>query len=229
MIKKATATKVNKAVKHSKPKKTVKAPVKKKPIKNENAVHKNGQRKPAFKERVPEKIENLYELLLVEIADLYSAESQIITHLPKIAAKAANPNLKQALLEHLKETKTQVTRLTKIFTILGVEPKKQWCVGMEGLLFEGAETIAKTIRAATKDACIIASCQKVEHYEICAYGTARAYAIQLKLDRVADLLKETLDEEFQADQNLTKIAEGTFFSTGINKQASDIEEYASRY
>lgn len=173
-----------------------------------------------------QKIENLYELLIAELSSLYIAENMITDHLPAMANKASNPKLKDAIRQHLKETRAQSTRLKKIFTILGEKNSSMKCHGMEGLLKEGTESISNTIRAATQDACIIACAQKIEHYEISAYGTARAHAIQLKLQQVADLLKETLEEEIHADKMLTKIAEGSFFTDGINKQASEIEEIA---
>ncbi len=171
-------------------------------------------------------VDNLYQLLMSELNDLLSAENQIIDHLPALAGMSSNQKLKESLLLHLQETKMQATRLKKIFHVLDEVPEKHWCVGMEGVLKEGAELLSMAKKGPTKDACIIAAAQKVEHYEICGYGTARAHAQQLKLDEVAHLLKETLEEEVEADRILSKLAEGSFFSTGINKQALEMEDYA---
>lgn len=170
---------------------------------------------------------NLYEVFLSELHDLLSAENQIIDHLPKLAAMATNQKLKTALLHHLQETKLQVTRLKKMFKLLNETPTSHMCIGMQGLLKEGSELLSKAVKGPTKDACIIAAAQKVEHYEICGYGTARAHALQLDLAEVAHLLKETFEEEVDADKTLSKLAEGSFFTTGINKQALEVEELAT--
>ncbi|MBA3239272.1 MAG: DUF892 family protein [Parachlamydiaceae bacterium] len=170
---------------------------------------------------------NLYEVFLSELHDLLSAENQIIDHLPKLAAMATNQNLKTALLHHLQETKSQVTRIKKMFKLLHETPTSHMCIGMQGILKEGTELLSKAVKGPTKDACIIAAAQKVEHYEICGYGTARAHAIQLDLPEVAHLMKETFEEEVGADKSLSKLAEGSFFTTGINKQAVEVEEMAT--
>lgn len=167
-------------------------------------------------------IENLHQLLLDELHDLYSAETQIIDHLPTLVNMSSDQKLKEALKQHLNETKQQVTRLKKIFDILETHPNKQWCKGMEGVLKEGAELLSKAAKGPTKDACIIAAAQKVEHYEICSYGTARAHAKQLRLVEIAHLLEESFEEEVGADKTLSKIAEGSFFTTGINEQANEL-------
>ncbi len=180
----------------------------------------------AKKANASHSVDNLYQLLLNELNDLLSAENQIIDHLPALASMSSNQKLKESLLHHLQETKMQSTRLKKIFHLLDEVPEKHWCLGMEGVLKEGAELLSMAKKGPTKDACIIAAAQKVEHYEICGYGTARAHAQQLKLDEVAHLLKETLEEEIEADRILSKIAEGSFFSTGVNKQALEMEDYA---
>lgn len=173
-------------------------------------------------------IKNLNQLLLDEIEDLYSAEIQIIDQLPDLIRFASDPKLKDALNQHLKETKNQVNRLRRIFSLLEKNPTKQFCKGMQGILEEGQELITKSTRGPAKDACIIAAAQKVEHYEICGYGTARSHARQLKLDEVAHLLRETLEEEVNADKILTKLAEGSFFTAGINEQAEEFATAVSR-
>lgn len=187
---------------------------------------KNSSSKTSSKQNSLHTLDNLYEIFLNELHDLYSAENQIIEHMPKLILSASNQKLKEALQQHLQETKMQATRLKKIFQILNENSAKQSCKGMEGVLKEGQELLSKAPKGPTKDACIIAAAQKVEHYEICGYGTARAYAEQLKFDQVAHLLKETLEEEVEADKILSKIAEGSFFSTGVNKQALENEEFA---
>jgi ferritin-like metal-binding protein YciE len=190
------------------------------------ATTKSTSSSSAKKANASHSVDNLYQLLLNELNDLLSAENQIIDHLPALSAMSSNVKLKESLQHHLQETKMQANRLKKIFHVLDEVPEKHWCVGMEGVLKEGAELLSMAKKGPTKDACIIAAAQKVEHYEICGYGTARAHAQQLKLDEVAHLLKETLEEEVEADRILSKLAEGSFFSTGINKQALELEEYA---
>lgn len=169
-------------------------------------------------------INNLHSLLIDELEDLFSAEIQIIDHLPELIGLTSNLKLKETLQQHLKETKNQVIRLKRIFSLLERNPSRQYCKGMEGILQEGHELLAKANRGPAKDACIIAAAQKVEHYEICGYGTARSHAHQLKLDEIAHLLTETFEEEVNADKILSKLAEGSFFTAGINEQA---EEYAT--
>lgn len=203
-------------VKHSSPVRASRAPIRRStssaaPSKNLRTLHPLG---------------NLYEVFLSELHDLLSAENQIVDHLPKLAALATNQKLKAALLHHLQETKLHVTRLKKIFKILHESPTSRMCIGMEGILKEGGELLSKAVKGPTKDACIIAAAQKVEHYEICGYGTARAHALQLDLAEVAHILKETLEEEIDTDKSLSKLAEGSFFTTGINKQALEVEELA---
>lgn len=165
---------------------------------------------------------DFYQLFLDELEDMYSSENQIVEALPKLIKQTSLPDLKEALSHHLKETETQVTRLEKIFSILGMKPKEKTCEGMEGILTEGDELVGNKMKCATLDAAIISAAQKVEHYEIASYGTLRSFAKQLNLDsEIADLLKENLDEEAAADKKLTKIAEGTLLTSGINKEAAE--------
>jgi len=152
------------------------------------------------------KLESLNYLYLSELKDLYSAEDQIVKALPKMIDKAESADLRTALQHHLKETHGHVARLERIFEMHGEEAKKQKCKGMQGVLDEGDEMVGKDATPAVRDAAIISGCQRVEHYEIAAYGTVRTYAEQLGHERAAAVLKETLDEEIAADKALTRIA-----------------------
>lgn len=152
------------------------------------------------------KLESLQDLYLSELKDLYSAEDQIIKALPKMIEKAEAPELRTALQNHLEETRGHVARLEQVFQMHGEDAKKVKCKGMEGVLDEGSEMVGKDATPAVRDAAIISSCQRVEHYEMAAYGTVRTYAEQLGHQRAAVLLKETLDEEVAADKKLTQIA-----------------------
>jgi len=171
-------------------------------------------------------IKSLLQFLNHEIKDLYNAEHQILETLPKLIKAATNKDLKQALKDHLKETKHQVKRLETVFELLGKKPKQQHCSGIEGILKEGDEMVEEPADSTLRDAAIIAAAQKVEHYEITSYGTARAHAKELDLAEIAALLKETLDEEAAADKKLTKIAEGSFFAAGVNRQALEADTYS---
>ncbi|MGA2113907.1 MAG: ferritin-like domain-containing protein [Bryobacteraceae bacterium] len=152
------------------------------------------------------KFESLHELYLSELKDLYSAEDQIFKALPKVIEKAASAELRRALEHHLEETRGHVSRLEEVFEMHGEEPKKQKCKGMQGILEEGEEMLGKDAEPEVRDAAIISACQRVEHYEIAAYGTVRTYAQQMGQERAAAVLKQTLDEEMAADKKLTQIA-----------------------
>lgn len=167
-----------------------------------------------------EKMRDLRDLLTHEVADLYSAEQQIIEAMPQMIEKANNPQLRQALEQHLQVTRNQLDRLTQVQSILGNKEQNNSdgglldnlfgsgvkCKGMEGLIDEGQKVLAENMSPEVKDAAIIACSQKIEHYEICGYGTARAYARQLGLTEAERLLEQTLDEEHQADELLTSMA-----------------------
>jgi ferritin-like metal-binding protein YciE len=137
---------------------------------------------------------------------LYSAEKQIVKALPKMIAKTESPELRQALEDHLEETKGHVERLEQVFEMHGESPKRQKCKGMEGVLAEGDEMVGHDATPAVRDAAIISAGQRVEHYEMAAYGTVRTYAEQLGHGKAAAVLQETLDEERAADEKLTSIA-----------------------
>lgn len=161
----------------------------------------------------------LNDVFVDQIEDLYSAETQLVAALPKMAAAASDKKLREAIENHLEETRGHVERLTQIKADLGISSSQQ-CKGMRGLLAEGEEILGESGDSAAKDAAIIAAAQRVEHYEIAAYGTARTLADELGFDEAKKLLKETLNEESAADDLLTKIATGGMFHSGINAEAN---------
>jgi ferritin-like metal-binding protein YciE len=154
---------------------------------------------------------------------MYSAEQQIIEALPHHIDIATLADLKEAIRGHLRETENQVVRLERIFEILHEPIREKKCEAMEGLLKE-AKNIAKGIQESPAlDAAIIGALQKVEHYEMASYGTLRSFAKHLDCEsEIADLLQETLDEEGAADKKLTKIADGSLFTSGVNKKAASL-------
>jgi len=152
-------------------------------------------------------MESLHDLLVDEIKDLYSAENQLTKALPRLAKSAQNAALRQAFEAHLKQTEEHVRRLERVAEKLDASPRGKKCVGMEGLIGEGKELLAEKPDADVLDAGMIGAAQKVEHYEIAAYGTARTHAQQLGLTEVARILQLTLDEEFAANEKLSAIAE----------------------
>jgi ferritin-like metal-binding protein YciE len=165
---------------------------------------------------------SLQELYLEQLRDLYDAEQQIIKALPEMIEAATSEDLKDALTEHLDVTKLQATRLEKIFTTLEEKPKGEKCKGIEGIIEEGSDLIDDIEDADVRDAAIIASAQRVEHYEMAGYGTARAFATLLDDDQPSQLLQQTLDEEKEADQKLTALAKDiNLNATGGKSVASD--------
>jgi ferritin-like metal-binding protein YciE len=148
----------------------------------------------------------LQELYMEQLRDLYDAEQQIIKALPKMIDAGTSAELKNALTEHLDITKTQATRLEKIFATLGEKPKGEKCKGMEGVIDEGSDLVGDIKDVDVRDAAIIASAQRVEHYEMAGYGTARTFATLLNDGEAGRLLQQTLDEEKEADQKLTELA-----------------------
>lgn len=161
--------------------------------------------------------ESLRELYVNELKDLYSAETQLVKALPKMAKASSNAELRQGFEEHLRQTSEHVSRLEQIFEALGEKPTGKKCVGMEGLVKEGAETIAEDYEGALMDAAIIGAAQRVEHYEIAGYGTVRAFAELLGENEHVSLLEQTLAEEKETDEKLTQLAEQ------INSQAGGRE------
>ncbi len=151
-------------------------------------------------------IKSLKDLYIDHLKDLYNAENQITKALPKVIKKVTSPELKEGLEGHLKETMKQVERLDRIFESLEKSPRGKKCVGMEGVLEEGKEAMAEKMSSPDlMDAALIGGCQKVEHYEISAYGTVRAFAELLGEDEAVDLLTQTLEEEKAADAKLTEL------------------------
>lgn len=187
-----------------------------------------------------EKLNDLRALLVHEVMDVYSAEEQILEALPMMIERASNAKLKASLKDHLKVTRTQKQRLDKVQQLLKVSEEQkgkgkkgglfglfgsgQKCKGMQGIIAEGNSIMKEDIDPEVLDAAIIASCQKVEHYEICAYGTLKAYAKELGLTQVVKLLDETLAEEYEADVLLTELA----VFGGLNQKAEVSGPSASR-
>jgi len=171
-------------------------------------------------------MENLKELLVEELKDLYSAEKQIVKALPKIIRGAASDELKTAIQEHLEVTKTQVTRLEEVFSHLGEKPKAKHCKGMEGLLEEGAESLSEEDKGTLRDLQLIGAAQRVEHYEVAAYGTAKAMAEKLGLGDAVELLNQTLEEEEEADSKLTDIAENLYAEVDMGDEGEAEDEPA---
>lgn len=154
------------------------------------------------------KVISLDELYVDMLKDLYSAENQLIKALPKMAKAAGSSDLRKAFDGHLKETKNHTNRIERIFSDRGTgSPKGKKCVAMEGLIEEGKEVMKENMEQHVMDAALIAAAQKVEHYEISSYGTARAWAKLLGYDKAAQLLEESLKEESMANEKLTKVAE----------------------
>ena len=164
------------------------------------------------------KITNLEEAFVEQLKDIYSAETQLVKALPKMAKAATNPDLKKGFSDHLEQTKVHVQRLEKIFQGLEEKASGEKCLAMEGLIKEGAETIDEDAEPAVHDAMLIAAAQRVEHYEIAAYGTVSKWAEVLGNEEAAELLAETLKEEEETDEKLTTAAET------INAEANEGEE-----
>jgi ferritin-like metal-binding protein YciE len=162
--------------------------------------------------------QSVQDLFEHEISDLFSAENQLVAALPKLAQAATNDELRQAFEHHLEETREHVRRLEDIRGQIRSTMSDE-CKGMKGLIEEGQEILTAGGDPDVKDAALIGAAQRVEHYEIAAYGTARTLAGELDLDDAQDLLDQTLDEESNADKLLTKIATGGMFKAGINQQA----------
>jgi len=162
----------------------------------------------------------LNDVFADQITDLYSAETQLIAALPRMAAAADDARLQEALRDHLEQTRNHVERLRHIVTDCGIAKLARECEGMAGLLVEGEEVVRVPGAGPAKDAAIIAAAQRVEHYEIAAYGSARTMAQELGFSDARDLLDETLTEESHADTVLTKLATGGLFRSGVNAAAA---------
>ncbi|MFZ3211859.1 MAG: ferritin-like domain-containing protein [Terriglobales bacterium] len=169
---------------------------------------------------------SLQELYVEQLKDLYDAEQQIIKALPEMIDAASSPDLKGALTEHLEITQTQVTRLDQIFAALGVKAKGETCKGIKGVIEEGSDLLGDIDAADVRDAAIIASAQRVEHYEMAGYGTARSYATLLGEDEASQLLQQTLEEEKEADQGLTILASAINVKATAGEMVEDEENAA---
>lgn len=163
-------------------------------------------------------LESLRDLYIDELKDVYHAEKQILKALPKMAKKATHDELRAAFEEHITVTEEQVRRLETIFDDLGLPSRGKKCLGMEGLLAEGKEIMSEGAEPEVLDAAMISSAQRVEHYEIAAYGTLRTYARQLGFENHAELLQRTLNEEGETDKLLSRIAESS-----VNLDAESVE------
>lgn len=152
-------------------------------------------------------MKKLNDLFIEELKDVYNAEKQITKAMPKMIKKASSDQLRRAFESHLKQTEKQIVRLEKVFKELGMAPKGKKCIGMEGIIAEGKEIMMENAEPSVVDAGLIAAAQKVEHYEICSYGTLRTFANQLGYNKIAGWLQETLNEEDQTDKLLTQLAE----------------------
>ena len=162
--------------------------------------------------------DSLRALYVNELKDLYNAETQLVKALPKMAKGSSNAELRQGFEEHLRQTSEHVSRLERIFEMLGEKPAGKKCVGMEGIVKEGAETLSEDYEGALMDAAIIGAAQRVEHYEIAGYGTVKAFAELLGENEHVSLLEQTLEEEKQTDERLTQLAEQ------MNSQAGQREQ-----
>lgn len=181
------------------------------------------------------KTNTLHDLLIEELKDLYSAETQLTKALPKMAKAANDEGLRAGFEEHLDQTHEHIARLDRVMELLDASPKGKTCKAMKGLVAEGEEKIDEDASPAVKDAALICAAQKVEHYEIAGYGTVRTFAELLGQDEIVSLLQETLDEEAETDRKLTELAsslnlkaesgdEGKDSSAGDSESKDDEEE-----
>lgn len=169
------------------------------------------------------KTNTLQDLLIDELKDLYSAETQLTKALPKMAKAANDEGLRAGFEEHLDQTHEHIARLDRVMELLDASPKGKTCKAMKGLVAEGEEKIDEDASPAVKDAALICAAQKVEHYEIAGYGTVRTFAELLGEDEVVSLLQETLDEEAETDRKLTELAS----SLNLKAESADEEEESS--
>ena len=169
-------------------------------------------------------LETLQELLVHELQDLYNAENQLIKALPKMAKKASSDELREAFQEHLGQTEMQAQRIERALSLLDAPVKGRNCDGMQGILEEGKKLMEEDASENVMDAGLIASAQKVEHYEIAAYGSVKAWAELLGQDEITALLEETLEEEETADKKLSEIAESMVNAEAAMAGGSDDSE-----
>ena len=166
-------------------------------------------------------VSTLNDLFVKELRDMYSGERQLVKALPKMAKKANSPDLQKAIEKHLGETKTQIDRLERAFELLAVSERGPVCKGIKGILEEGTELLEETDVDDVRDAGMIGSAQRVEHYEIAAYGALREYANVLGHSEIVVLLEKSLEEEKAADRKLTELAEQGINAMAINGDSED--------
>ena len=169
-------------------------------------------------------LDSLQSLFLDELKDVYHAEKQLVRALPRMAKAASSPELKNAFTQHLKETQGQVQRLERVFKELGQTPRAKKCEGMAGLVEEGKQIMEEDGEPAVIDAALISAAQRVEHYEIAAYGCLRTYAQLLGLSTAERLLQQTLDEEEATDEKLNALAEGGINQAAVSASGEEEEE-----
>jgi ferritin-like metal-binding protein YciE len=167
--------------------------------------------------------ETMKQLFIEQLRDVYDAEKQLVKTLPRLAKAADSEELSEALSNHLEETKGHVERLEKIFQTIGTNAKSKPCKGMRGLIEEGSEAVQEEDKGEMRDLAVIAGCQRVEHYEISAYGTMRTIAEQLEMRDVVDLLRQTEEEEKRADETLTEISMSIFQSSAGEEEEEEEE------
>jgi len=172
--------------------------------------------------------EILQECLVDQLRDLYDAEKQLVKALPKLAKQCDSEELAEAITEHLQETEEHVTRLEQVFEALGVAAKGKTCKGMKGLIDEASEQADDDEASVARDLAIIAAAQRVEHYEISAYGTARTMAEQLGNTEAAQLLEETEEEEFAADSKLSELAMELYEQLDQEDSAEEVDEESEK-
>jgi ferritin-like metal-binding protein YciE len=175
------------------------------------------------------KLDSLKKLYVEQLRDLYSAENQLLAALPRMAKAASSDELKQSFEDHLGQTKEHVERLEEICHRLGEKPAGRICKGMIGLIEEGAELMQENGQEAVIDAGLIGAAQRVEHYEIAAYGTVRTFAHLLGEEEAADLLQQTLEEERETDKYLSEIAEEIVNSGAMTEDYDNKMSTASRW
>ncbi len=174
------------------------------------------------------KLNSLNKLYLEELRDLYSAETQLVKALPKMAKGASSDELKEAFESHFEQTKEHVQRLTEIFDRLEEKPTGKTCQAMKGLIEEGSEMLEQEGDESVIDAGLIAAAQRVEHYEIAAYGTVRTFANLLAENDAAELLQQTLDEEGETDKQLSELAEGIVNEKALTEDGAEKEVPTAR-
>lgn len=167
------------------------------------------------------KFDTLENLFLHELKDLLSAEKQLVKAIPKMAKGASSPELQNAFEEHLAQTKEHVKRLERVFELIGKSARAETCEAMKGLLEEGEELLKEDGEPQLKDAALIGAAQRVEHYEIAGYGTARTFAELLGLDEAIQLLQQTLDEEKETDERLTELCLSELQNAGATTNSED--------